>query len=189
MSKKTKAAAKNTQTPEQVKAAADARIAAQVAMGAGPVVESPAEAAAAKADKPKAKVAPLTVIQRAQLGDKAAIKELEDVEKKFEELTASEKVAAKLGKKAPKPRKNGVGTGLSKIMGHSVTSVLRWMGKQGWSKPEAVYVCSTFGVTPAAGTVQIQTLAGRKGERGDPANLEPGEVKKLNELRKKTPAS
>lgn len=62
-----------------------------------------------------AKVAPLTLEQRAQLGDKAAQAELDAMEKKFDELTASAsdavaaKLKAKIKVKTPKAKKSNGG--------------------------------------------------------------------------------
>lgn len=58
-----------------------------------------------------------------------------------------------------------------KIFGHPVTSVLRWMGKEDWTKDDAKKALRKLGINTADSTIDIQLRAGKRGERGDPAIL------------------
>ncbi len=116
--------------------------------------------------------------------------------KKGEPMKASEKLAELKGEltaeKAPKGKKAKApkGEGAAKAKGtragfhdHSVTSVLRWMGKAGWNKKQARAALTALGIDIADGTIQIQVAAGKKGERGEPANLSPAEVAEVEKAR------
>jgi hypothetical protein len=59
----------------------------------------------------------------------------------------------------------------SKIYGHPVTAVLRWMGQEDWTKADAKKALRKLGIDIADSTVDIQLRAGQRGERGDPASL------------------
>lgn len=69
------------------------------------------------------------------------------------------------------------------MFGHPVTSVLRWMGKQGWTAKEAEKVCLKLNCAVAEATVKIQVVAGRKGKRGEPASLTEAQTQQLETLR------
>lgn len=73
----------------------------QVVEVAPETVEQPKAKRSGKHAAPEggAPVAPLTLEQRAQLGDKKAIAEMEKLVAKFDELTGADKVVAKLAKK------------------------------------------------------------------------------------------
>lgn len=51
------------------------------------------------------------------------------------------------------------------------TEVIRWMGKNGWTAKEASMVLKNLGVDVAEATVKTQLAAGKKGQRGAPADL------------------
>lgn len=71
------------------------------------------------------------------------------------------------------------GDGREKWFEQSVTSVIRWMGKEGWSLTEAKKAIEKAGVPYSESTTRAQLLAGRKGERGDPAVLSKAQIKEL----------
>lgn len=181
MSKKTAKSESQAQRETSAK-----RVAKQVIASGEPVSNRPSM-------NGPAPVAPLTLEQRAQLGDKSAQAEIE-AEAKFDELSGSEKVQAKLNGSKPKGKRGKTGnTGATgkvgggariELMGYPVTAVLRWMGKKGWTAAQAIHVCSALKVSPAPATVKIQVRAGAKGERGDPAAINAAQAQELNELRK-----
>jgi hypothetical protein len=69
----------------------------------------------------------------------------------------------------------------AQIFGYPVTAVLRWMGKTGWDFEAAITAVTTitnaYSLSPS--TVRIQLRAGKKGERGEPADITPSQAKKL----------
>lgn len=65
------------------------------------------------------------------------------------------------------------------LFGHSVTSVVRWMGKSGWSFEAARKALDNLGASCADATLKIQLAAGAKGQRGDPAELSGAQQKEL----------
>lgn len=72
------------------------------------------------------------------------------------------------------------------MFGHAVTSVIRWMGKQGWTFEQArealeLHDCERVNDT----TVKIQLAAGRKGDRGPAADLTEKQVSMLEKIRQK----
>lgn len=67
------------------------------------------------------------------------------------------------------------------IFDFPVTAVLRWMGKERWTFEQARKVVNSHGCDEIAdATVRAQLLAGRKGERGDPAKLNKSQIQELN---------
>lgn len=54
---------------------------------------------------------------------------------------------------------------------HNATAILRWMGKKGWNKGDAMKVMAALGFDVNPSTVGIQLSAGRTGARGEPAGL------------------
>jgi len=58
-----------------------------------------------------------------------------------------------------------------KVFGFPATAVLRWMGKEGWSKAEARKALDSLGAEVADATIAAQLRAGATGERGPPAAL------------------
>lgn len=56
-------------------------------------------------------------------------------------------------------------------MEHSITSVLRWLGANGITVKQAKLACRALEIPVADATVQAQVYAGKKGERGEPAEL------------------
>lgn len=119
------------------------------------------------------------------------------LEERREELLASleaaqEKLTAKIesiaAKRAESPLTTTADGGTRAfIMGHSVVSVMRWMGKQGWTfKQIKAVVAEILGAGVVSDfTVRAQGLAGRKGERGAPANLTDKQIEELNAIRAK----
>ena len=68
----------------------------------------------------------------------------------------------------------------AKIFGHSVTAVLRWMGKNDWSFDDAALAVEELGGKMIADvTVKIQLKAGKVGQRGAPANITPSQARQL----------
>jgi hypothetical protein len=74
----------------------------------------------------------------------------------------------------------------TKIFGHSVTSVIRWMGANEWDFPEARRVLKAKQIDVADSTVRIQLQAGRVGDksRGEPASLTASQASELTKLLK-----
>lgn len=70
------------------------------------------------------------------------------------------------------------------FFGHPATSVIRWMGKEGWSFEDAQKVLAHHNISVAGGTIRTQLLCGRKGMRGDPAKLSKAQIAELNEAKK-----
>lgn len=62
--------------------------------------------------------------------------------------------------------------------GHSVTSVIRALGKAGWSITEVREFCKQQRIDAAENTMKIQVQRGRTGE-GDPAPIAKAELEKL----------
>jgi hypothetical protein len=58
-----------------------------------------------------------------------------------------------------------------KIFGYFATAVIRWMGVEKWNSTEAMRALKRLGCVVQLSTVQAQLLAGKKGERGEPAKL------------------
>jgi hypothetical protein len=83
----------------------------------------------------------------------------------------------------PKPKKKdgkqktASGNPRYTLFGKSVTSVLRWMGKQGWDKETAARVLKAEGITVDDQTVRSQVNGWDY--RGEPAELSKDEEKKL----------
>lgn len=67
---------------------------------------------------------------------------------------------------------------LGGFLGHSLTSVIRAMGKLGWEYWEAVNVFASEKIPVAENTVRIQLAAGKRGQGGEPAPIS-AELKKL----------
>ncbi len=59
-----------------------------------------------------------------------------------------------------------LGTG---VFGYSSTSVLRWMGQQGWTNKQCMGVLYAYGLDVSPATVQTQRQCGRKGTGTVPA--------------------
>jgi hypothetical protein len=92
---------------------------------------------------------------------------------------------ARLDKKKPKKKRPATSgaKARTKVFGHPVTAVLRWMGKRNWSVEEAQKALKHFGAEAASSTCKIQLKAGKTGSRGEPAKLTRNQSKKLKELR------
>lgn len=70
------------------------------------------------------------------------------------------------------------------LFGTTVTAVLRWMGLNGWSFPEATKAMAGMGMEVASATIRAQLLAGARGERGEPAQLTKAQAKELTNAAK-----
>lgn len=66
------------------------------------------------------------------------------------------------------------------LFGQSVTAVIRWMGKEGWTFAEAKEALERVKVSIAEATIRAQLLAGRQGKRGAPAELSEKQVAELH---------
>jgi hypothetical protein len=86
-------------------------------------------------------------------------------------------------KAAAPPRTEGDGRIL--MFGHAVTSVIRWMGKQDWTFEQVKQAMSDHNVSVAGGTIKTQLNAGRKGKRGEPADLTKKQIMVLNQSKRK----
>lgn len=72
------------------------------------------------------------------------------------------------------------------MFGHPITAVLRWMGKNGWTVPEARKALDSMGFAGVANpTLSAQIAAGKKPDnpRGEPAQLTEEQASKLNEAK------
>ena len=81
----------------------------------------------------------------------------------------------------------GSGNHKAQIGGYSATSVLRWMGSQGWNWREAVAVLEKLDITMKETTIKLQINSGRHGNDGwygKVPEIDPTLVSKLNKLRK-----
>lgn len=94
---------------------------------------------------------------------KKKVEEINDkLLKEINRVTTTQQAIAKGEMEAPKR---------AELYGHSITAVLRWMGKEKWSFEDAKAAMLRKGIQLADATFRAQLLAGRKGERGEPANL------------------
>lgn len=85
-------------------------------------------------------------------------------------------------KQGHKESSNGDGKKRTKLFGHPVTAVIRWMGAEGdWDKKKAKQALDKLGCDVADATINAQLRAGAKGERGDPAKLREDEANELYE--------
>jgi predicted Zn finger-like uncharacterized protein len=75
------------------------------------------------------------------------------------------------------------------VLGHSVVSVLRWMGKQGWTVEEAWTALRHYGVEPSDACVRMSIRQGKTGSRGTPAELTPEEEVELRAVAGKPAAT
>lgn len=73
----------------------------------------------------------------------------------------------------------------TELFGHSVTAILKWMGKNSWEYDEAKAVLIHHGFRLAESTIRGQLWCGRSGQFGKPAELEDDEVKQLDKDRKR----
>jgi len=76
---------------------------------------------------------------------------------------------------------------LGGFLGHSLTSVIRAMGKAGWEYWEAVHVFESEKIPVAENTIRIQLAAGKRGQGGEPAPI-GAELKKLRPDASEKPA-
>lgn len=69
----------------------------------------------------------------------------------------------------------------AQLWGHSITAIIRWMGKpeNGYNFEKCQKALAKHGITVADATIRAQLLAGRKNERGDPADLTKEQAKEL----------
>lgn len=74
----------------------------------------------------------------------------------------------------------------AKLLGYSITSVIRWMGAEGWEFDDVVAVL-TYGddmVNLSDVTIRLQLKAGRDGSRGPAAPVTPAQAKQLRKMSK-----
>lgn len=70
---------------------------------------------------------------------------------------------------AAQAHQNGSGRGT--LFGHSLTSILRALGRKGWKSTKAQAVLAKMGHTPSMNTIRSQIGAGNQQTRGEPAVL------------------
>lgn len=70
------------------------------------------------------------------------------------------------------------------LFGHSITSIIRWMGVEDWSFESASTALKSAGVEIAEATIRIQLKAGKAGLRGPAAELTSKEAKALRKFAK-----
>ncbi len=68
------------------------------------------------------------------------------------------------------------------LLGKSLTSVLRWMGKHGWTVERAAEVLIANKIDCAESTLKSQIVAGANGHRGPPAKLSKAEIAQYNDF-------
>lgn len=69
-----------------------------------------------------------------------------------------------------------------KVFGYSATSVLRWMGANGWDADEAGVAMLTLGAGSISDvTIRLQLKAGAEGKRGPAAPLSRAQAKALKD--------
>lgn len=86
--------------------------------------------------------------------------------------------------KVPKePKAAGAGGAQAKWEGFSISSVLRWMGKDGWKAKEARAVAKAMGWKAADPSIRLQIASGRQGIRGEIADLSAEQAKELRAKR------
>jgi len=66
-----------------------------------------------------------------------------------------------------------------RIFGFPITSVVRWMGKEGWTLDEARIAIRTLNCDITDSTLRTQLTAGKNGKRGEPAKLSISETEEL----------
>ncbi len=77
-------------------------------------------------------------------------------------------------------KKEPLGRGKRQTLeGFPITASLRTLGKEGWNFEDAKEALGKIGIYPADETIRIQLLAGRKGRRGEPAELSPETLDRL----------
>ena len=64
-----------------------------------------------------------------------------------------------------------VRNGKPRPFGFPVTSILRWLGDQGFTEWDAMLLLEHWEITIASSTIKAQLRAGRIGDRGEPAEL------------------
>lgn len=67
----------------------------------------------------------------------------------------------------------------SKLYDHPITSIIRWMGKEGWKFDEAKAAFTRLDISVADGTIRTQLRSGVRGDRGEPAPLTEDQADKL----------
>ncbi len=89
---------------------------------------------------------------------------------------------------SPIPNKSTKGTRKqvrAQVFGYSITAVLRWMGKEGWTFEDAAVVCATIGAAKIADvTIRLQLKAGKDGLRGPAAPITASQAKQLRQMSK-----
>jgi hypothetical protein len=105
---------------------------------------------------------------------------LKAIDEANKELVARVRMIADEKAAAP-PRTEGDGRIL--MFGHAVTSVIRWMAKDGWTFEEVQAVMGKNKISVADGTIKTQLGRGRRG-KGDPADLSKKQILQLKRDRK-----
>lgn len=72
------------------------------------------------------------------------------------------------------------------VFGHTLTAVIRWMGKQAWTYEQASTALTKLNISVADATIRCQLTAGKKGTRGEPATLTEKQIKTLTTASKPT---
>jgi CHAD domain-containing protein len=106
---------------------------------------------------------------------------LDEVEKANGQLTAQVETLAQAKEDMPE--------GPGGLFGHSVTAVIRTLGKEGWSFGDTKAALKAQGLSIADATIRAQLLAGRNGTRGEPAVLKEKELKQLKKSVKESVAT
>ena len=89
------------------------------------------------------------------------------------------KIAEIAGIKASMPARAEGESGRDLLFGHSITAVIRWMGKNQWKFDQAKKALAAKDITVADATLRAQLHAGRNGARGEPATLTKAQAQEL----------
>lgn len=119
-----------------------------------------------------------------------ALKRLMEEERRSEQTHRGESEKLKVSKQAKSKGSSTTGTKGQRyeLFGFPITAVLRWMGKNEWTKEEALKVVKHFKIECSPSTVGIQVKAGAKGERGEPANITAEQAGEMSAIAGKSSA-
>lgn len=67
----------------------------------------------------------------------------------------------------------------SKLFGHPVTAVIRWMGAEDWDYDDAQKALLALNIEMSESTIRAQLRAGKLAERGEPAELTDEQERQL----------
>lgn len=93
---------------------------------------------------------------------------------------AKKKLAAQVAVITKQKEENPELTQRSELVGHSVTSVLRWMGANGWTLEQAREALKRHNIEVAEVTLTSQFRGGQLGKRGEPAQLTKEQIAELS---------